>query len=291
MHSLKYNSRFHYRKPKKVSILFKPDACLKGNLSPSRLRLHHHWQCPMLLGTALTSRDWRTHAIEELDFVNEDNTSSFLNNMEASVRIVVSATSSLSVIGALLVILSYVCVASLRSQARAILVNMSLMDLGVGCANLVGSAVNFNRYYYNYTARVDLVPNRYQDWGCRVQATVAVFCCNSSVLWTVGLAVYMYLLVFRNWNETVRIFMPVTYALSYILPFGLCAWLCWTDRLGYAPYDSSGWCTLRTVDPHTREVNLFVSVIAYDLWVYLALILLPAIYVAIFLKLKFGVSA
>ena len=243
-----------------------------------------------MLGAALTSSDWRLDAIEELDVVNNDNTSSFLNNMEAGVRIVVSTTSSLSVIGALLVILSYVCVASLRSQARAILVNLSLMDLGVGCANLVGSAVDFDRYYYNYTARVDLVPTRYQDWSCRVQATVAVFCGTSSVLWTVGLAVYMYVLMFRNLNEPVRIFMPITYALSYFLPLGLCIWLWCTHRLGYAPFDSSGWCTLRTMDPHTREANYFVLVMAYDLWVYLAFILLPAIYIAIFLKLKFGVS-
>ena len=243
-----------------------------------------------MLGAALTSSDWRTHAITGLNFVNDDNTSSFLNNMEASVRIVVSATSSLSVIGAILVILSYVCVASLRSQARAILVNLSLMDLGVGCANLVGSAVDFNRFYYNYTARVDLDPGPYQKWSCQVQATVAMFCSNASVMWTVGLAVYMYLLVFRNWNENVRVFMPITYALSYILPLGLCTWLWSTGRLGYAPYDSSGWCTLRTMDPQTRKPDLFASVMAYDLWVYLALILLPSIYVAIFLRLKFGVS-
>lgn len=235
------------------------------------------------------SSAWRSYVTKELDVLNNDNTSSFLNNMEASVRIVVSTTSSLSVIGALLVILSYACVASLRSQARAILVNLSLMDLGVGCANLVGSVVNFNHYYYNFTTHVYLNASDYVKGSCRVQATIAMFCNNSSILWTTGLAVYMYLLVFRNWNDTVRVFLPVTYLLSYGLPLGLCAWLLGTDRLGYAPFDSSGWCTVRTVDPHTHKVDVFVSVVAYDMWVYLAFILLPTIYIAIFLKLKFGV--
>ena len=58
-------------------------------------------------------------------------------------------------------------------------------------------------------------------------------------------------------------------------------WLVLTHRLGYAPYNSSGWCSLILKDPSTGDVDLYVTVLGYDLWIYLAMILIPLLYCSV----------
>ena len=52
-------------------------------------------------------------------------------------------------------------------------------------------------------------------------------------------------------------------------------------KLGWAPYDSSGWCTIIIIDPVTLEKDYFVAVVGYDLWIYIALFLVPIMYFAV----------
>ncbi len=67
------------------------------------------------------------------------------------VRVVVGITCTLSIIGSLLIILSYLCFRDLRSRARLILVHISIMDCGVGLSNLIGAWVYFDRFYTDNT--------------------------------------------------------------------------------------------------------------------------------------------
>ena len=63
------------------------------------------------------------------------------------VRVAVWITCSLSLLGALLIIFSFVCFKAMRSRAREILVHISVMDFLVAASNLTGAAVNFDRFY------------------------------------------------------------------------------------------------------------------------------------------------
>ena len=69
--------------------------------------------------------------------------------------------------------------------------------------------------------------------------------------------------------------------MCYGFPLFLTLWLIFTKRLGHSPMDSSGWCTLITDDMHTGKVDVFVTIIAYDLWIYLAIVTIPLFYLAI----------
>lgn len=194
------------------------------------------------------------------------------------VRVVVGLTCSFSVVGSLLIIISFLFVKELRSRSRLILFHLSLMDFGAALANLVGTVVYFDQYYIkNETTEAVNI-------ACVSQAAIALFCSNSSVLWTITLAIYLYVLIVLSNSEQAKYTLYIFGSISYILPLVITIWLLAIERLGYAPYDSSGWCSIIVikVSDHTPEQpDLFVSVVGYDMWIILTMILVPIIYVAI----------
>lgn len=204
------------------------------------------------------------------------------------VRGIVMVVCSLSMIGAIFVILSYACFKSLRTQARQILVNLSLMDLGIGAANFTGAAVNFDQYYKDMSNGTALTGTHAMDALCKTQAFVAHFTTYSSVVWTTSLAVYMYSLVFLNIRGT-RLYLPACYALCYGLGVGLTVWLVLTSRLGHSPYNSSGWCSLIIVSPGSKKVDMMAAVFGYDLWIYLTFFVCAVIYPTLILQMNIKV--
>ena len=120
-------------------------------------------------------------------------------------RSALGLTCCLSIIGSLAVILTYLVFKSLRTTARLVLVHLSVMDMGVGLANLVGLSVNFDHYYFpnasNYNTlgfpelRNVSLALRY---SCLAQAIAADYFTLGSFLWTLSMAVYLYLKIVHN---------------------------------------------------------------------------------------------
>ena len=224
---------------------------------------------------------------------NGNSTSSAFLNKHVSVRVVVGVTCCLSMFGALLIILSYGCIRSFRSQGRLILLNLAITDFIVGLSNFIGAVVNFDQYYYNTSADNPISPSEEVDIACKAQAVIAHFNTAASVLWTVCLAVYMYLLVFQNREKNVKLFLPISCIVCYGIPLIQTIWLLCTHRFGHAPYNAAAWCSLiiNTNDKVGGGVYI-VTIIGYDLWIYLTMFLSLNIYVSIFmyLHLKLVVS-
>ena len=144
-----------------------------------------------------------------------DRSPNAFQHKEPVVRAVVGAVCVLSMVGSLTVILSYWCIKEMRSEARQILINLSLMDFCVGLSNLVGIVVNFDGYYYVDSSTSKLRPNtKIVDVMCKAQAFVALCSTLSSVFWTIALALYMYLLVIANWKKMSKYLYYFAY-LSY----------------------------------------------------------------------------
>lgn len=224
---------------------------------------------------------------EDGSFSEENNSTAFTNKF-ITVRILVGTTCILSMIGAVAVILSYVCIKTLQSQGRLVLVNLALMDFGVGLSNFIGAAVNFGQYYH-FDPISDTTVSASPMIGdvCIAQAVFAHYCTGSSVLWTASLAIYMYLLIFCNYSNRVKWFLPLSCLFCYGIPFGLTLWLLLTDRLGFSVYNEAAWCGL-IIDNHTNATGLpdyMAITFGYDLWIYLTIILTFTIYVALFLYL------
>ena len=196
-----------------------------------------------------------------------------------AIRLTVGVTCFLSIVGATLIILSYACFKSLRTKAREILLHLSLMDFGVAAANFIGDVVYFDQYLYNSTTQVgpiEAVKNL-----CTAQAFFAVYFTLGSVLWTISLAVYLYFLLVHRTTQNAKYFIYFSYVLCWGLPFFITLWLVLTKRLGYSPYNASGWCSMIAVKPKTQAKDYFAVVIGYDLWIYLAMVLVPVIYCSV----------
>ena len=201
-------------------------------------------------------------------------------------RIVIAATCFFSMIGSAMIILTYIIFRQLRNQTRYILLHLSLMDFGVALGNFIGAVIYFDRYYYDYyNIHHDFdVPDKL-DYPCKIQAAVSVTCNTSSVLWTVAVAVYLHFrIVTHSGPGKEKFFFFLVIALTvlcYGVPILLLVWLLLTERLGFAPYDSSGWCTLVVLSPDRTEDDILASVYGNDFWIYLAFILIPLLYFSI----------
>ena len=212
------------------------------------------------------------------------------------VRTVVGLTCVLAMIGAAFIIFTYVCFPDLRSKPRAILLQLSVMDFGIGCANFVGDVVNFDRFYHNGSCDSEghLVfheTNALANGFCVAQAFFAHFCTIGSVLWTMGLSVYIYFLIVHHkkpWKAKYALWLA--YVLCWGIPMLDTLWLLGSKRLGYSPYDTSGWCGPIVINPKTREPNAFLNFISYDVWIVLAMLVVPLLYFAVELYLRVEAS-
>ena len=200
---------------------------------------------------------------------------------QVALRSVMAVACLLSILGGGLIAASYVAFKGARSHTREILLHLSLADVGVALANLVGVLVYFDRWL-----REPSSVHSAADALCRAQAFFAVYFTYASVLWTISLAVYLYFLIVHHGTALALRSLRLSYLLCYGLPLLLALWLVLTGRAGYSPYDSSGWCAIVEKDPWTGEEDVFVTVIGYDLWIYLAIVIIGAIYIAVHLYVR-----
>ena len=207
---------------------------------------------------------------------------------KAEVRMVVGITCGLSVIGSLLIILSYLCFRGLRSRARQILVHISIMDLGVVTANLVGLSVNYDHFYNRPNCLPDgiqadphmcPVSDTIQDL-CVAQAFLSGYFNYGSIMWTISLSFYLYFLIVHNGTNKAKYSLYFSYVFCYVMPLFLSLWFLLTERLGYAPYNSAGWCADILNNPMTGWRDIYGTVLGYDLWIYLTIVLVPLLSIA-----------
>ena len=206
---------------------------------------------------------------------------------DPAMRAVVGVSCCLSILGSLLIILSYILFKKRRTRAREILLHISLMDLGVALANLIGLSVYFDRYYYKGHEHVA----GYIDGLCRTQAFFAAYCTYGSILWTIALAAFLYFVIIHHKTKKAAYFVWTSYAICYGLPLLISLWLVLTKKLGHSPVDSSGWCSLISDDLHTKKVDIYITVFGNDLWIFLAIVTIPLFYLAIRCHLASQVSS
>lgn len=201
---------------------------------------------------------------------------------ETGMRVAVGITCVLSILGSFLIIASYILFKDIRTRARLILFHLSLMDLGVGMANLVGDAVRFERFYVRNSTLVD--PDDVPKIFCEGQAFFAEFCTISSILWTCALAVYMYFLAVEKSTAFMRVFIWVCYVMCYGTPLFVTIWTLMTERLGYAPYNSSGWCSIILKNVRmghsAPNTDIYGAVFSYDVWIITTIMLTVVVYLS-----------
>ena len=214
---------------------------------------------------------------------------------KTTIRGIVGTACVFSMIGSLLIIFSYLFAKELRTQTRKILLHLSLMDFGTALANFVGLTVYFDKYYIKaeqkpHTFWENHLPSKAVQYSCIGDAFVAIYCTNSSVLWTISMAVYLYFRIVRHSQCSEKFYqylLYIFYVFNYGFPLLITLWMAFTNRLGFAPWDSSGWCTVIVEKPpHGVKIDKIAAIFGSDLWILITIAIIPPLYLSIKIHAK-----
>ena len=232
-------------------------------------------------------------------------------------RIIVMVTCCFSMLGALLIILSYMCCKDLRSKGRQILLHISIMDFGVSLFNLAGTWFHFSHHYHpvvysncaTFISGISQPPHSsvHQEHAsssntvmcpqsvtvqalCLTQASLSTFFTSGSILWTISLSFYLYIRIAHKSSILARCTLYSSYVLCYATPAALTLWLLTTGRLGYSPHEWSGSCSIILVDPVTEDRDIYATVFGFNIWVVIVFIFPPILAYALHCSVRTEVS-
>ena len=221
----------------------------------------------------------------------DNNSSSCTHHHESTedavIKYVAMVACILSSIGSFIIILSYVLIRQIRTKVREILVHLSLMDLTYSLANLIGLLLNYGNHL-QLTSGLCELKDPY-DVICKIQGGVAFYATISSILWTSGIAIYLYFRVVINKDKVVRIVVLLLYNTCWGIPALLIVWVFMVDAIGYdvpepgssassASTTSGGWCGLRPNSQSTHAGDVVLTIFNNDLWIVLTIILVVVLY-------------
>ena len=206
---------------------------------------------------------------------------SYIDVNEPSWIVILSAiVCLLSVFGSLAIILTFAFVKEIRSKARELLVHLSVMDLMYSMANLVGLWLPYHKHLItNHTNT-----STYSTYHgvCEAQAFLAYYGTIGSVLWTLGLAVYLYYRIVSRDSVVSRRVTFVLYILCYSLPLYATLWLLIKKGLGYSdsPLSGGGWCSVND------DIDPLENFMTNDIWIWLGIVVLVPLYLLIHIHIS-----
>jgi len=195
---------------------------------------------------------------------------SILNNYHKELRkwSAVSSilSSSASVIGCLLIIVTYWCWRDLRTTSRTILLYIAIADLTTALGYIFGSATYLHCQFYNvsryhchndtggaYDMSNDKCHKKYSSM-CEGQSFVSTWSSVCSFFWTTILAFYLYMTIVHKKYKFVRKIMPLFHLLSWGVGLALCITAVIEHWLGPALDDTAvSWCFVS--DKHYFDGN------------------------------------
>ena len=126
-----------------------------------------------------------------------------------ALQVVVGTTCVLSIVGAALIILTFLAFKDLRTTARQFLANLSVADVIIAASHLVGLFANYERFICSTARGFDAV--------CTVQGAALMFSTLAAFAWTLAIAVYFCsIVVFKR--KTSLCSIVVTYIACWGVP-------------------------------------------------------------------------
>ncbi|XP_065901745.1 G-protein coupled receptor 157-like isoform X2 [Dysidea avara] len=173
-------------------------------------------------------------------------------------------TCVLSILGSLCIISTHLLIREMKTTIRSILAHVSVMNLTSNTANMIGLVI-----YYGSTSSVQ----EPSSGVCKLQAFFTLYGTIGSVLWTLGLAVYLYYRIVSCDANVTKWVVRVLYVVCYTLPLYVSLWLLLDKWLGYSPRSPThkGWCTI------IEEADTLFVLLGDDLWIMLSIVLVNVI--------------
>ena len=205
-----------------------------------------------------------------------------LTSANDALEIFSTVTCALSIIGSLAIILSYIFIREIRSKARELLVHLSIMNLIYTTVNFVGLIVPYDKCLFHRQGREHCDFKRL----CEAQAFLGAYGTAGSILWTLGLSVYLFFrtAVTHNHRLTKGVVI-VLYVVCYLLPLYPSLWLLLGGHLGYpqSAHEGGGWCTIliesdnQNASKYDRDMPL-ITADGHGLWMWVLFIIMLLIY-------------
>lgn len=144
-----------------------------------------------------------------------NQTDSYPSNLPPTVLLCTLVSSSLSVIGAVVIFVTYCIVTVAKNQTRRLLVYLTIADLLNAVGNLVGAlhyALRDESSYMNKLHNMSLDCHLRDDQICVIQSCVTTFASLASFFWTniIMIHILMTLISQREWSNLLN---KVTYHL------------------------------------------------------------------------------
>ena len=172
-----------------------------------------------------------------------------------ALQITVGTTCVLSILGASLIILTYVAFRDLRTTARQLLVNLSIADIVVAASHFVGLLAVLDLYREsnpcsasrqlsgdNVSATI-IAKETVDNVICQVQGGFTLFGTLGSFLWTIAVAVYLFVVIVADKPSLGRrlrfVFYPVCWGIpaGIAVAFGVKGYLGFEENLDIGRFD------------------------------------------------------
>ncbi|KAK3104463.1 hypothetical protein FSP39_002549 [Pinctada imbricata] len=204
------------------------------------------------------------------------------NTLPTSVLICTGVASSLSILGAVLIFVTYCTVESARNQTRRLLIYLTISDFLISAGNLLGTIRYALRFNKEITDR-DIVRNcRHSDEICVIQSCVTTFASLASFGWTVVIGVHLLtsLVYQRSMGKKPRI---ISHLICWGVPITITTIAAFWNVLGEDYALSSGpWCWIRGCLRSDNDIIIWMTVTGKG-WEILTYVLAANFY--IYLKL------
>ena len=189
--------------------------------------------------------------------------------METALFVVQGIVTILSIIGSILLILSYVLLRPLRTKSRLLITHLA-------AANFLQAFPNFLAVFMNFWTRFKLdipdvnlfvdvnVTNVTEALACNgasklLDHTASIYCnlcvyqgfisligAVATIFWTVCVCIHYFILVSYQNTKLASQVAYIYCVIAWLAPLGICLWLLFHNWLGFEPTYSTVNCGIRT---------------------------------------------
>lgn len=212
-----------------------------------------------------------------------------IKEFQTLLKVIISITSFLSVLGSMAIIVTYLFLKEMMAR-HTFLIYLSIADLFITLSSLLGiltqvSSLDSSKHRSTISSSTN---SALGNWY-KVQVAVQVFETESSILWTMGVAVNMFALavvkpkVYR-WGIKLVVVLHLVF---WVIPFILTLWLLLAGFLWYDSDATPGFCAIVGRSTHhnsTMDIDQsqqYPIIVGYEMWLYLAFIVLLVLYITL----------
>ena len=156
-------------------------------------------------------------------------------------QVTATITCILSILGASLIIFTYVAFKKLRTIARQLLVCLSVADIIIAASHFVGLFANYERFLTKDEDGIRVPSNMsYRDSLCIAQGAFSIFGTVASLLLSMMIAGYLLVLTQSKSMRPAKLMLPFIYVISWGVPLVVAVTVASVHSVGFEPLSNPG---------------------------------------------------